>query len=464
MIGLACFVTALLSTSTSFAAAANRVDDSDIINPNWVKPGWKNDVQDGEHPVAVECPPAKECRCPPVPDCPEREKVELPASHEQYRNAFVAYRKFFRRVFDEGKFEMDLADPSFQVRNIQFRISEPQAKRLKEVRTVDDIDAIVTEIVEQSEGSTYFAMAEGMCRKLFLIYVSAFESTFFLYWVLPALVMAVIFIIGKVFKVKLWIVAMLLCIQISYVITYQDCNNRMQLNSLAKVLKMEKIENPCENIHLTSTWYGKLLYKNSEANCIEQLRIVHGLERDYCDPSEVFVELVTKVPMKSFELTVNKIVIMLTKDLDSLGWGGALLQYVVVIILGVLFLVVTCYAAINIGGQWLTTRTQRREAPPMLGAFQHTSPPITINFNGDPRLANNRIENINDGAEKAPALSAPAPAAAVEGGKEVKNEENCTGDGFVKVPTPEPGQQGGVCDYDDMEESIEVLDDPMIDN
>ncbi|KXJ72120.1 uncharacterized protein LOC115260809 [Aedes albopictus] len=459
-IAISCLGIALLVANV----ASTDVDDSDIINPNWVKPGHYH--HHGSRSEEASCPPpvVEECKCPILPDCPVFDPVESgPSKQEDLQKTFVYYRKFVRRIFDERRLQADLEDESFMVRNIQFRISKQQVEKLKEARTPSEIDDVLTEIVEQSKENVYYAMAEGACRSLYSFIVATQQNGVFLYGVLPAIALLVIVAIAKRFNMRWWIVAPLCALIGTYIMTYRDCNNRLELQSLIKVMKRgDDQSNPCKQL---TSWFSS----GAEANCMDYLQNVHGLKRAFCDPSEVAIEMLARLPMKYFGVVVDETNSIIDSVSSKFGWMRTILMGTS--IMGLIYTIVTtCIPSSLIAGfkYWRLDRPEPRRAESIQNAGTHQplpQQPINVNIVNytRPRRTTprseptpSRIEEIKDGAQSEAMIAPPPPAKA---GETVTNvEEHGSGDG--PVTATEVTQPTAVEDCD--ESSSEVEDTILI--
>ncbi|XP_062563608.1 uncharacterized protein LOC134226681 [Armigeres subalbatus] len=398
LFALACFI---IGPITGFASLDGN-DDSDIINPNWVKPGWK----DHHKPKPPKEPIREECKCPVVAECP-KDAQPVKATGQEDRNALVFYRKFVRRVFDEDKLIADPEDDSLKLRNIQFKISQSQINKLQEARTAKEIDAVVTEIVEQSEGSVYYEMAEKICWSILSLYNKAVQNTIILYLVSPVIVILLMLSVAKVFHIRLWILIPLLAILITYVITYRDCNNRLELESLAKLMGIGYDADTCRQ-HTTSNFLGWIFQKDTKAECMEHLRQTYRLKRDFCDPSEVFIEMVAKLQLTYFETIVHKLLSIFKTSTSSSGFVESI--FICIFILLMVYLILTVgikYGLYASGNFMATVITSDRKAPvmnPIDAVEQQPSlpqAPITININvTKPKRDNSRIEPISNRIEE----------------------------------------------------------------
>ncbi|KXJ69260.1 uncharacterized protein LOC134285742 [Aedes albopictus] len=351
VIAMAAISIALFAANFASADPGDQTDDSGI-NPNWVTPGhYHHDNSTQE----ASCPPpvVEACKCPILPDCPVFDLVESgPSTQEDLQRTSMYYRKFVRRIFDKRRLQPDLSDESFMIRSIQFRLSKQQVEKLKEARTASETDNVVSEIVEQSGENVYYAMAEGSCDSLYSFIVATKLNTILL-CVLVAILMIVA--ISKICNIWWFYVALLSILIIAYSMTYRDCNNRLEVESLVTAFKYDQ-KNPCLGL---SSLFSSITNKISdrENNCKNYLQHLHGLERNICDPLEVTVEMFGRIPTKYFGNIVDEIISIINSAHQKFGWLGPL-RITVVIPVFILGLVMICskFSLIAIFINWIRNR------------------------------------------------------------------------------------------------------------
>lgn len=426
LIASAIFITCLL-------AQVILADDSDIINPNWVKPGNRHRV------IAQDPNPTAQCICPDVPECPTESVNEHAAVEaENSRLALVFFRKFLVRLFDDRQLVMD-ENKTFKLRNVQLRITEHQLKRIKEAGTARELDDVVTRVVEQSKDSIYQSMAENLCWDLVAWYGTATSSSIFRYVIVPTIVIILVLIFGKILGISLWVFIPALFFIITYVLTYRDCNNRIELESLTKFMNTDG-SNPCANSGRSGWWFTR---KYNEAECIQHLMEKHGLKRSFCDPSEVLVEMIAKLHLQYFETFVMRMVSIFKLSTAS---SGIIETFAIcVFILFLLYILMT--HAIKYGlfacGRFLSdvvTRPSNRDQAANLENDQQqlipprSTAPVNVNIrisrsrrtNSRTEAITNRIEDIAEGGGEPNVAASPTQASVEE---TPRRKEDGSGDG-----------------------------------
>ncbi|XP_055636063.1 uncharacterized protein LOC129775389 [Toxorhynchites rutilus septentrionalis] len=441
------------SILTAYPLRATAVSDDEIIDPSWEKPdAWSQYERQQRLQLAAK---AEECNCPPivkcepVKPCPVQPKAELSPTDENNRLGAVFYKKFVTRLFARNQLEND-KESGFLLRNVQFKITPLQMNQLTQASSAHEIDGIVSSIMEQSHHGIYQTTAENVFWGLRAMYSSIRNSVFFFFLFVPTVGLLtgffVVKIMSRVMHVHPLLVVFLMFIGVSYAISLNDCNQKLEMESLAKMM------NPCQQRHASGGgflgWMQRFFGEDTEAKCREHLRETMGASTRTCDPSEVFVEMVAKLHLKYLETFVYKMISIFNEASATSGMFGKIL-------IG-LFLLVLVYILITHGlkygiygfSSFLATyitapgRTpavglggQQAYAALPVGEQQQlsasTSQPPSVNFHINvgrkskkfPRLEPSRIEDIANGNDQ------PMAALKITGEGAPKKVENGSGDG-----------------------------------
>ncbi|XP_058839440.1 uncharacterized protein LOC131694923 [Topomyia yanbarensis] len=457
-----------LCYSWIYPTKAEAIDD-EFINPNWIKPDpWSR--YDREQ-LQKQVNRREECQCPPVPKCDPNDicpHAPVPVQtinppDDDNRLAIVFYKKFVTWLIDDRQLVQDDGS-EYLLRNIQFKVSSKQVKDLKRAKTARDIDGIVSGIVEQSEGSMYLPSVESFCWSITTFLSTIGQNVYLMYFLIPTICLPAVYflvkILSRVMHVHPLIVVILLFITVSFAITLDECNQKLEMESLAKLMQ-RGTSNPCEMQHNADRglygWMENLFGESSEAKCIKHLRETLGASRKTCDPSHVFLEMVAKLQLRYFETFVQKMIDIFKASTASSGIVESVLITVFFIL--IIYILVTnglkygIYGAFNFLGVFLTT--PRGNSPPMnqnaLPEGQHSQQsiagtiPTSFNFkiNIDrgrkkPSRADiNRIEEIADNSK-------PKPETILQGPKESpKNIDDGSGDATKPNETSESESDEG---------------------
>lgn len=439
----------LLASAILVAIALSRqlalADDSDIIKPNWVKPSHHYRAKAADQ---CQCPKVPECpevtKCPELPKCPEESSSKKPSTDDgvNYRLALNSFRKFLIRLFDERKLEVDEKN-DFRLRNVQFKATELQISKIKEAQSVRELDDVVAGIVEQSEGSIYRSMAENLCWDLVTWYGSAIQSTVFMYVIVPAVVILLLLVICRAFRIPLWFLIIVVCLLITYVSTYRDCNNRLELESLTTLMKKPPGSDPCAEYQQSGSCWVSWWCKDKKAECIERLQEEYGLKRTVCDPSEVFIEMVAKLQLQYFETFVEKMVSIFENSTAKHGWLKSI--GIGIFILGVLYVVIKAfivYGLHSITTFFVEVHTRPRTVQQAADQGSRNRTTATNNTNRPRRTKSrtgkaitNRIEDITTerGGGASNVAGALLPPAAQVKKRPQRRTKNGSGDGPAAV-------------------------------
>uniref|UniRef100_A0A8D8C995 (northern house mosquito) hypothetical protein n=1 Tax=Culex pipiens TaxID=7175 RepID=A0A8D8C995_CULPI len=396
----------------SLSLPVTATDDSDIINPKWKRPSiW---AQGGNHHHTAE-----QCiEYPPVEPCPPCEAPLAPPTacqHKHCEQDFVLFKKFLRRLFDDKRLHKDF-ESDFLLGHIQLKITQHQLDMMRQAKTTRELDGIVSSVVEQSEGGGvgYFAMAtESFCWSIGELARMVGANGYFLYVFVPTLGLLGVYWLVKVnariMGINPLVALILMALLMTYVITYRDCNRRMEADALAKMSFRDE-RNPCQQRALRNTgfsgWFMDLVGGSSEARCREYIQQQSNEDTvNLCDPSTVAIEMMAKLQMHYFETFVQKMVAIFKTSTAGSGLAGSILIGLFICVL--LYILVTTgvkygiYGGFNFLGACLTGGTRPAHSSNALPAGQQQQLPITLNINLthpagsiSSRIDTNRIEEI----------------------------------------------------------------------
>ncbi|XP_058452242.1 uncharacterized protein LOC131430944 [Malaya genurostris] len=443
-----------LSCDGTVNAQAN--NDDEFINPNWIKPDpWSRHDREMRKKQTAR---AEECQCPPVPQCDPIEKSLLTTAKvetidkpdDNNRLAMVFYKKFVTRLFDDSQLMPDDAS-AYLLRNVQFKVTRKQVQDLKQATTARDIDGIVAAIVEQSKGSGYRPVMESFCWNISLFFSRLSENVYLLYFLLPTVCLPAAYILVKILSrimhIHPAIIVFLLFTTISFFITFDECNRKLELESLAKLMHHDTT-NPCDTQHKANRgvtdWLTGLFGQSDEAKCMEHLRKTLGASRKICDPSQVFMVMVAKIQLSYFETFFVKIIEIFKTSTASSGFVESfLIKILLILLVYVLVKTVLKYGisgSFNFLGNMLTGSHSNGAVPqnalPGGQTTQQAIPgamPASFNFkinidHGRKKITRpdiNRIEEIADNGK-------PKPLAVAQSSKESpKKFEDGSGDASV---------------------------------
>lgn len=417
-------------------------DDSNIINPNWKRPGslWKqqnNHLQSaeqcGECPPVEPCPPCEIPASPPEPSaCPQKKHCE---------QEFMLFKKFLRRLFDDKRLHKDF-ESDYLLGHIQLKITSHQLDMLRQAKTIHELEGIVSSVVEQSEGGDagYFAMAtESFCWSIGELARMVGANGYFLYVFVPTLgLLGVYWLVrvnARIMGIHPLLALILMALLMTYVITYRDCNRKLEAHALAKMSFRDET-NPCKQRALRNTgfsgWVMDLIGGSNEARCREYIQ--QNINEDtvnFCDPSTVAIEMMTNLQMHYLETFIRKMVSIFETSTAGSGIAGSIL--IGLFICSLLYIVVTTgvkyglYGSFNFLGACLSGRPRAAHASNALPADQQQQQqlPITLNINLNhlagsisSRIDTNRIEEI---AEPRPALKAAGSTPVEDGSGDAPN-------------------------------------------
>ncbi|XP_055594415.1 uncharacterized protein LOC129745384 [Uranotaenia lowii] len=320
---LACLsILVILLSKSSVAEKVFRDPDDDFINPSWVKPDiWRSQKRRDPEPPKVECEKVtKPCQCPPAPVC---------LSPDQ--RTMHSYRKFVTRLFDENLLEKEV-DSDYLVRKIQLKITNGQLTQLKTAQSIGDIDAVIASIVEQSGKMTFYERYQLIAFNLKDFFRGLGNSIFFLQFATPVLYIIVgyllITLLSRMMQINRWFLLLLLLAGISYSMSYEDCNRKLEAEALARV-SFNKIRNPCKENN--SGWLDYLnplnmFSESNERKCYRHLLDTHNLHIGQCNPAQVVVQMIGSLQMEYFEVVIEKTTQMLSQS----SWIGICLIILVV--------------------------------------------------------------------------------------------------------------------------------------
>uniref|UniRef100_A0A1Q3EXM3 Uncharacterized protein n=1 Tax=Culex tarsalis TaxID=7177 RepID=A0A1Q3EXM3_CULTA len=425
--------TVLVIALCSLSLPVTATDDSNIIDPNWKQPGiWSSP---GNHHQSAE----QGGECPPVEPCPPCEVVSpdpgaCPQRHGEQE--FVLFKKFLRRLLDDKRLRKDF-ESNLLLRHIELKITQHQLDRLRQAKTIRELDGIVSSVVEQSEGdgAGYFAMAtESFCWSIGELTRIVGRNGYFLYVFVPTLGLIGVYWLVKanarIMGIHPVVALILMTLLMTYVISYRDCNRRLEADALTK-MNFRDERNPCKQHALRNTgfsgWFMDLVGGSNEARCREYIQ--QNANQDavhFCDPSTVAIEMMAKLQMHYFETFVQKMVGIFKTSTAGTGIVGSILIGLFICVL--LYILVTTsvkyglYGSFNFLAACVTGGPRVAHPSNDLPANQQQMP-ITLNINLNhpaagsisTRIDTNRIEEIAEPIPPAQALKSSTPPGEEDG-------------------------------------------------
>lgn len=121
------------------------------------------------------------------------------------------------------------------------------------------------------------------------------------------------------FKVNVIVSIILNVLLISLFFEYLECNRRLEFSNLEKLKSMDPNSNPCE----ASTKFFGWISDYDSKQCTEYMMSIHGHNRQFCLPSDVFSDFGLKLFFKPFSKFLDHVSEFVERTYEKYGiWKG----------------------------------------------------------------------------------------------------------------------------------------------
>uniref|UniRef100_U5ESA9 Putative conserved plasma membrane protein n=1 Tax=Corethrella appendiculata TaxID=1370023 RepID=U5ESA9_9DIPT len=299
------------------------VDVSDLVKLNkWVKPNAWSQYEDENKEVSdgqVNSVSTESCDCPPPPACNGIQQMSVPSADgtEDFDKdlALIFYKKFVRYIFDMKQVQRQPSS-EYLITNLNLKITESQLKHLGNAETAQDIDNIISDIVEQtgrSEQSFFQLFTGSECNLIdFKTYYHRFLDSKYFDYMFTALIFLIVVLIVRIYKFKGFGLILLFFFIYSCRSAYNDCNQRLEIEELVELMHFDG-KDPCEyraGANTNNFWshVKDFFGKSDKTKCIEFLQKKHGnaVNGKRCDVIKVVNIVITNYVMDVFtEVCLN---------------------------------------------------------------------------------------------------------------------------------------------------------------
>uniref|UniRef100_A0A2M4DG92 Chloride channel CLIC-like protein 1 n=1 Tax=Anopheles darlingi TaxID=43151 RepID=A0A2M4DG92_ANODA len=248
-----------------------------VIDPKWIKPGaldrWTQKQQMREQTDnACDSVPPLECpKCPPV----EANSAECKPTDEEQQLALVFYRKLVKTLFASNILQLDPSG-SYYENELTLKITPRQLNKLTaDLDAPRTIDAIVSEIFEQSASlRRRILQKENRCERLYVFLQGIMESVF-LQAVLPILLViagcCVLRVVSSFTRIHPFLLFLLLILCFTVTNKWRECNAKLQkqvLEDMHRGISTEAASTMCDPLQVlvessvtVQATYFKALFK-----------------------------------------------------------------------------------------------------------------------------------------------------------------------------------------------------------
>ncbi|KFB42620.1 hypothetical protein ZHAS_00010344 [Anopheles sinensis] len=302
-----------------------------VVDPNWLKPGaldrWaqkqrlqQQDKGSGE----AEVPPTVECNCPPPSETPPPAVVKNRTGAPEITEDQLAlnfYRKLVKTMFARDALQLE-PNGAFYDSVLTLKVTKTQLdKLLKETSTPREIDAMLSEILEQSNNiRRKITLNESRCERLYSFLLEFGESRI-LHTIQPIVLLLLgcflLRIISRYTRIHPFVVFLLLIFSVSVMNKWQECNENLAKKSLQSLDKQ------------STSWLGTLFMFGSSGQSSTPI----------CDPLQVLVETTVSVQAVYFNAMFKQLLNAFEEHTQN-AW---ILQKIVIagLLLGVFYVILT---------------------------------------------------------------------------------------------------------------------------
>jgi hypothetical protein len=282
-------------------------------------------------------------------------------------------------------------------------VTEEQLMDLEDSKDVRQMDAIVSEIITQSKANKNLDISIKIVTEAFIHEKVEQISRNFNYAVLVLSVLVIVYWIYKkeflanykptsllsVSSKFLFVFVVFVIVTVSWIMSYQQCNEELALNNMIKNQMREK--KPCE---LEETGVFEFLFSNSNPRvqyeqCLKE-RFVPQMK--YCDPLKVSMKWLAIVKMTYFTTLLENVLNITSRFTGSLPYifqifMWPILFFIIIIIMGFITKWILSGFFHVLASYWKSSGDSRRSSQnsgsvqaPTINIHIQTSDPRTLKF------------------------------------------------------------------------------------
>lgn len=277
------------------------VESKIITNPNWVKPDiYSRSRLSKSSTLNIKSDSETEYSSGNGIEEPIYQKKRK-LQYYSNEDLSIYYKKIVKFIIKKSKVKPFSDDDEYLIRTINFKITKQQIEQLENSNDIIELDGLFSDIIHQSEGGSFNSFQEAVLSWSDLITIKSSEYLNWNYVKFLAYisgVMVISFVIGKRFKIHIFLALLVVSGIIRFFGEYQLCNKRKEYEKLASLAVREK--NPCELkvpkgiVDYLANWFSG----NTKENCIQHLMETYEPQIEFCDPLDVFLDFVHNIIFK----------------------------------------------------------------------------------------------------------------------------------------------------------------------
>ncbi len=242
--------------------------------------------------------------------------------------ALSFYLRLVKHILKKERFKPDPHDDDFFIANIPLKVNKIQYDLLidNDINglNIQEIDEVLEEILMQSK--THHSIPQILFdyyRQEIIGSIPTLSA--------PVLLLIIslicIIVVNHLFKFSklsysaiIFFTIACVCI-VSYIMTYHDCLNDLEVEQMIQLSKENTLNNPCKNFHgekeSTLSFIKSMVFGSYENECLEHMRKTFKPSKKYCDPLDVFARWTAKIQMSYISSVTEDFFGVLTKFTSS---------------------------------------------------------------------------------------------------------------------------------------------------
>lgn len=351
----------------------------------------------------------------------------------------IYYKKLVNYLFRQSKQIVDDFDRKHLI-SVHLQITEDQLRQLKAAESVREIDAIVFTVIANSKNDFLQEAKEKLWSwfdQLHYLYlriinsqsvrvISYLPSSLLTHSIafqimllfLLGLFLSSMLIMRYLFKVNVIVSLIVNVLAVSLFFEYLECNRRLEFSNLEKLKSMDRDTNPCQH----STKFFGLISTYDSSQCTEYMMSIHGHNRQFCLPTDVFMEFMLKLFFKPFSQFLDRVSDFVEQTYGKYGtWKG--IPIIIAILISLTYWLRSVLKVLVEGlFLWLTNRKPRQQSERLenIEGNKTNAPIINVNVTIDPRAIGDYVQTVKNDEER----SRPAITLASGDGSPVKQIED----------------------------------------
>jgi hypothetical protein len=223
--------------------------------------------------------------------------------------AVTFYLRLVKHLFRKDKFKIDPHSENGFIANIPLKLNKEQYEILvnSDIHglNIKELDSLVEEVLMQSKEQSH-AITQILVdyyRQEIIDSITTYSTPILITIavLIGAIIISRLYNFSKLTYSAMIIMSILVICITSYVMSYRDCLNDLEVEAMIHLSKEKSLNNPCKDYHGEHESYlmtmKTFFLGSSENKCLEHMRKTFKPSKKMCDPLVVFATWSAKIHM-----------------------------------------------------------------------------------------------------------------------------------------------------------------------